>query len=171
MNELAKKRDYFDLLEIFDEFYVAIKKLGGNSQGRQIDETRIAAIKEFNDRRKFKTQLKSKKIISKQLGECVQAKIKKQRSYEKDVYPEIAARLQYGLANRELSDLTAVGRQLTLVKSAVHNIESMTISPELFEHLRYDEKKALKPFVKRNLSSLMSEKVVRSVRIPGVKQM
>jgi len=171
MYELAKKRDCFDLLEIFEDLYGVIKKSGPGSQSKQLEETRALAIKEFNDRRKFRALLKNKKFTCKKLERCIQNGISRQREYETEVYPFIAARLQYGLANTELANLTAVGRQLTLVKSAVRNIESMTISSELFEHLLLKEKKDLKPFVKKSLSSLMSEKIVRSVRIPGIKPM
>eukprot|EP00826_Nyctotherus_ovalis_P042585 TRINITY_DN4396_c0_g1_i6.p4 TRINITY_DN4396_c0_g1~~TRINITY_DN4396_c0_g1_i6.p4 ORF type:complete len:172 (-),score=53.68 TRINITY_DN4396_c0_g1_i6:439-954(-) len=171
MYELAKKRDYFDLLEIFGELFGVIKKAGTGSQSKQLEETRILSIKEFNNRRKFRILLKNKKFIVRQLERCVLQKIEKQRVCETKIYPYIAARLQYGLANTELADMTAIGRQLTLVKAAVRNIESMTISPELFEHLLLKEKKDLRPFVKKSLPSLISEKVVRAVRIPGIKPM
>ena len=115
--------------------------------------------------------MKNKKFIIKQLERLVNNYLERHIHCEDVLFPSIAAKLQYGVANTELTDLTAIGRQLVLVKAAVSNINSIQIAPELFQNLTLKKKKELKPFIKEKLNTLMSAKVIRKVDIPNIKEM
>jgi len=138
---------------------------------KQLDEIRVSAIRDFNQRRAFRIQLREKKSSIVSLGKRVQEKLLAHQATATKILPKIGSNLQYGLANTELEDTASGGQGLVLVSMAVNYMDSLVISPELFEHLLLSEKETLKPFVKRPLSRLISQGVVRSIRVPNSESM
>ena len=65
----------------------------------------------------------------------------------------------------------AAAQGLSQVREAINYINSLEISTELFEHLLTKEKESLTPFIKRPVSTLMSQGVIRSIFIPNTEAM
>lgn len=77
----------------------------------------------------------------------------------------VIRKIQFGVADKNLLKLSKSVMSLGTTKKIQASIEKRPMSGTLFQHLNYEEKKALKAYTSRSLVALMRKGVVTSIKL------
>lgn len=73
--------------------------------------------------------------------------------------------IQFGVADKNLLKLSKSVMSLGTTKKIQASIERRPMSGTLFQHLNYEEKKALKAYTSRSLKSLIKKGIVTKIKL------
>lgn len=103
------------------------------------------------------------------MSESIERKRRIAEKKELEVYEEVLARYQFGLANKELKDFSSINTSLKYMRKLFKSNNHAQVPKELFENLNTEQKRDLKSFQKMRFSALIKDKTIVKYKMPQLQ--
>jgi hypothetical protein len=170
--EIIKKH----LEKEFEQQKVAMKDVKGVQEVHETDfyERRHAKVfqrieEEIKRRDKHLRYLVELFNLMTNMSNAIEKMRKTAEKKELEVYEEVQARYQFGLANKELKDFSSINTSLKFMRKLFKSNNHAQVPKELFENLNNDQKRDLKSFQKMKFSALIKDKTIIKYKMPQLQ--